>query len=280
MMLYHKAVGALVNARPVRSSFPVGAAGLIRSESGLFRIEQGWNDEAGNAASTHAEQNLHARLTEGEELIKLVVVGKDKKLLAPCGKCREYLSTDSLKTEVLISSASDKVGWISMRALLPIKHNAISRVGDFKTDFNILTLFKKAVEVLSSRPYVPYEKESFGVVAMKIDDGGFIVTVDSQRAHYGQRHALVKALMLAESQKSWKIEKILFMHTAKKRMNRPVYPCGDCLQDLYEFSQVADRNIPIIIARQDGLLYFSSSRDLLPYPFGPKELGVNLSSFC
>jgi cytidine deaminase len=63
------------------------------------------------------------------------------------------------------------------------------------------------------------------------------------------------------------------------RLETPIAPCGMCLQYIGEFSQLADRDIEILMLGSGGEIRESSIRQMLPVIFGPLELGVDLSRY-
>ena len=84
-LLFQQAVAARANARPNVSQFPVGAAALVVNPNQEYRIAKGWNNEPENAHSTHAEQSLATSLDKGEEILRMIVLGRGDCVLAPCG---------------------------------------------------------------------------------------------------------------------------------------------------------------------------------------------------
>ncbi|SRR3990167_4679121 len=61
--------------------------------------------------------------------------------------------------------------------------------------------------------------------------------------------------------------------------NEFVRPCGACLQYIYEFSQVNNKNIQIIMINKQGKTKTSSIRKLLPKSYGHLEAGHNLKKY-
>ncbi len=57
-------------------------------------------------------------------------------------------------------------------------------------------------------------------------------------------------------------------------------PCGSCRQVIYEYSQVSGCDTEVILATADKTkIAVTTIEELLPYPFGPKQLQVNISRF-
>jgi cytidine deaminase len=63
------------------------------------------------------------------------------------------------------------------------------------------------------------------------------------------------------------------------RLERPIAPCGMCLQYIGEFSQVADRDIEILMIGATGEIRESSIRQMLPAIFGPLDLGLDVARY-
>jgi len=53
---------------------------------------------------------------------------------------------------------------------------------------------------------------------------------------------------------------------------KPALPCGGCRQVLSEFSQLTGKDIKIIAANCNGQIKETSLQELLPEPFGAKDL--------
>jgi len=62
-------------------------------------------------------------------------------------------------------------------------------------------------------------------------------------------------------------------------LEKPIAPCGMCLQYIGEFSQVADRDIEILMVGAVGAIRESSIRAMLPAIFGPLDLGLDVSRY-
>jgi cytidine deaminase len=60
----------------------------------------------------------------------------------------------------------------------------------------------------------------------------------------------------------------------------PVTPCGVCRQFIYDFSEIGEEDIMIICSntKKDKII-ITSVRELLPIPFGPKDVEQDLSRF-
>lgn len=58
-----------------------------------------------------------------------------------------------------------------------------------------------------------------------------------------------------------------------------VFPCGACLQYIYEFAEVGEKDIAVITLSADGGHSIEYITDLLKTPFGPLGLGLDLARF-
>ena len=57
-------------------------------------------------------------------------------------------------------------------------------------------------------------------------------------------------------------------------------PCGSCRQNLYEVSQIAGRDLEVVLSttKKDKII-LTSIKELLPLGFGPRDLGIDVSRF-
>jgi cytidine deaminase len=62
-------------------------------------------------------------------------------------------------------------------------------------------------------------------------------------------------------------------------LEQPIAPCGMCLQYIGEFSQVADRDIEILMIGATGEIRESSIRQMLQSIFGPLDLGLDVARY-
>lgn len=57
-------------------------------------------------------------------------------------------------------------------------------------------------------------------------------------------------------------------------------PCGGCRQKLFEMSQISGNDLKVLIKdTKTGKLKPVSIQKLLPYAFGPKDIGINVSRY-
>jgi homotetrameric cytidine deaminase len=63
------------------------------------------------------------------------------------------------------------------------------------------------------------------------------------------------------------------------RLEKPIAPCGMCLQYIGEFSQVANYDIEILMVGSTGAVRESSISNMLPVIFGPLDVGLDVSRY-
>lgn len=56
----------------------------------------------------------------------------------------------------------------------------------------------------------------------------------------------------------------------------PVAPCGQCRQDIKEIEDLSDAPIVIILASRNRIRKVTGIKNLLPFAFGPADLGITL----
>lgn len=59
-------------------------------------------------------------------------------------------------------------------------------------------------------------------------------------------------------------------------LEEPVTPCGQCRQDIKESEDLSDGPIVIILASRNRVRRFVGIGQLLPFAFGPADLGISL----
>lgn len=127
--------------------------------------------------------------------------------------------------------------------------------------------------------YAPYSH--FHVAAAILSADSQIITANNvENAAYGsticaERAAIFKAN--AEQKRDLRAIAI----TAKVRsengqltnISEPVAPCGACRQVIYEFAEISNHDIDVIMSNSDGSrVRLRKISELLPYAFGPKAV--------
>lgn len=114
--------------------------------------------------------------------------------------------------------------------------------------------------------YAPYSGFQVGA-ALRGRDGGIYVGCNVENAAYPEglcAEASAVAAMITAGEK--RIEEILILGDG----DHPCSPCGGCRQKLFEF---ADEDTRVHICGGDGVRRTITMTELLPYAFGPKNLG-------
>ena len=125
-------------------------------------------------------------------------------------------------------------------------------------------LHKLAVEARANA-YAPYSKFKVGA-AIVTGDGTVFTGSNVENASFGatvcaERNAIFKAVNAGHK----KVQQILVVTDAKKAAS----PCALCLQIMAEF---CEPGAVIMVANTEKVLFKKTFKQLLPIPFGPKEL--------
>lgn len=159
--------------------------------------------------------------------------------------------------------------------LMPLDTATISSE---KLTKNYQKLLAKAIEHLEFS-YAPYSRFHVSAALLTFD-GDIVAANNVENAAYGsticaERSAIFKAN--AEGKRKFRAVAI----TAKVRgengelenISQPVAPCGACRQVLFEFAQLADHDMDVIMSNSDGSqVIVKKISELLPLAFGPKDL--------
>ena len=71
------------------------------------------------------------------------------------------------------------------------------------------------------------------------------------------------------------IRTVLFLYDLKEG-GEPRFPCGRCRQKLFEVHQLAGFDFEVVSATTSGQLWFTTVSQLLPFAFGPHDMGITL----
>ncbi len=140
--------------------------------------------------------------------------------------------------------------------------------------FNELTaseqeLLMQAKNVLKNA-HAPYSNYSVGA-AILTSNGHIFCGANMENASYGLTScAEIGAIQTAISAGEKSFEIIAIVVSSPENSGSP---CGRCRQVIYEFSQIAGKDITIILGNHDlNIVKKSSIREMLPLPFGPNDL--------
>ncbi len=142
-----------------------------------------------------------------------------------------------------------------------------------------------AAENALCQAYNPYSKFSVGA-ALLTQNQEIITGANVENAAYGscicaERAALVHANALGYR----KFEAIAIIgrlenSEAHESVGTITSPCGACRQMLFEASQLAEYDLEVMMATGDkSEAVIMTISELLPYGFGPGQLGVDIRAF-
>ncbi len=138
------------------------------------------------------------------------------------------------------------------------------RFKDLKHEEQVLV---KMAETARENAYAPYSEYKVGA-ALIADNGKIYSGCNVENAVYKVPHAEENAIQAMANDGG---REIIVLCCAAKSGG---IPCGPCRQFIWEF---CDNNPSVKIIGVDSKrnIYITTIGELLPYPFGPKNLGVN-----
>lgn len=136
-------------------------------------------------------------------------------------------------------------------------------------------LVEAAIKALNF-PYNPYSRFDVGA-ALLTRSGEIITGANVENASYGMTICAERAAIFAANAQGKRVYDAIAVATRGKE---PSFPCGGCRQVIYEFSQVSENNMDVLVtAEETGQIIVESIDALLPQAFGPKDLGIDLSKY-
>ncbi|HEY9579284.1 MAG TPA: cytidine deaminase [Rhizorhapis sp.] len=132
--------------------------------------------------------------------------------------------------------------------------------------------------------YAPYSRFAVGA-AVRLTDGSIVVGSNFENVSYGLS-ICAETVALASANAQGRLADVEALAVAGGIIqpdgsisgHDPVRPCGRCRQILHEAEHAAERPISIYCASaEDGPVERHSVAELLPYPFGPSDLGIKAS---
>ena len=142
------------------------------------------------------------------------------------------------------------------------------------TDDSIRELLE-AARAARNNAYAPYSRFDVGA-AVRLTDGSMIVGANFENASYGLS-LCAETVALASASAQGRLSDVIAIAVVGGESS-PVTPCGRCRQLLTEAEQVAGRSIAIYCAASDGdSVVRHSVAELLPFAFGPNDLGITPS---
>ena len=139
-----------------------------------------------------------------------------------------------------------------------------------------------AAEKVMGTAYNPYSNFFVGAALRASRDGAIIVGSNVENAAYGSTICAERAAILAANAQGYRAfdSLAIIARGADFDTTLPTAPCGSCRQNLYETSQIANKELEIILSNTNkDRITITSIRELLPLAFGPLDLGMDVSRF-
>ncbi len=149
------------------------------------------------------------------------------------------------------------------------------KLKDYQTE--LLNAAEKAME----KAYNPYSNFYVGAALLTTDDK-IITGANYENASYGNTMCAERSALLRANAEGYRKFKAIAIIARGENfdMDQPISPCGACRQSLFEASQISDVDIEVIMSntKKDTVIIKKIS-ELLPYAFGPLDLGVNIEKY-
>jgi cytidine deaminase len=134
----------------------------------------------------------------------------------------------------------------------------------------------KAAITATDKSYAPYSK-FYVASAVLLSDGEIITGNNVENASYGLTICAERAAILRANASGKRnivaIAITAVAHDVAIPVTEPVAPCGACRQVIFEFSQISNHDIDVIMSNTDGSkVVIKTISELLPMAFGPKDL--------
>ena len=144
-------------------------------------------------------------------------------------------------------------------------------------------LIDHALDALKNA-YAPYSKFAVGA-ALLLEDGTIVPGTNFENASYGLS-LCAETVALAAANVAGRLKDVVAIGIVGGAITQkgvegdmPIYPCGRCRQILNEAADLGGRDIIVYCASADGaVLRRHLLSELLPYAFGPGDLGINTAS--
>ena len=142
---------------------------------------------------------------------------------------------------------------------------------------NLLLQAEKAMNT----SYTPYSNFAVGAALLTIDNkiitGSNVENASSSLAICAERAAIARANAIGDRH----FKAIAVIARGNDEVAKEIItPCGACRQTLYEFSQISKIDLEIIMSNtaKDKIVIAKIS-ELLPLPYGPKDLGLDIKNY-
>ena len=142
-------------------------------------------------------------------------------------------------------------------------------------------LLLNAAELAMKQAYNPYSKFSVGA-AVLTKSGAIFTGANVENASYGNTICAERAAIFNANAAGHRdiIALAVIASGEKPNTGNPSFSCGPCRQAEFEASQVSGVDIRIITSNTDqSRISVEKVSKLLPFGFGPKDLGIDLGKF-
>ena len=139
----------------------------------------------------------------------------------------------------------------------------------------------QTAEDAALKGYAPYSEFHVGA-ALLYEDGTVVTGANFENASYGMA-LCAETVAVAKASSEGRRKGLIAVAIAGGRIengalkleNEPVTPCGRCRQVLNEVIGAPDNSAAIICSTANAPVVFDFSA-LLPQPFGPAQLGIDI----
>jgi cytidine deaminase len=129
--------------------------------------------------------------------------------------------------------------------------------------------------------YNPYSHFYVGA-ALLSQDGKIITGSNVENAAYGSTVCAERAAILRANARGIRtFDKLAIIARGEGFDTKTITaPCGSCRQMLFEFSQISEKNLEVIMSttKRDKIIV-ATIDELLPLAFGPKDLGIDIKKY-
>lgn len=139
-----------------------------------------------------------------------------------------------------------------------------------------------AAEKVMENSYNPYSHFFVGA-ALLTDDGKAVISgTNVENAAYGSTICAERSALLSANAMGYRTFQSLAIITRGETFDvvEPAAPCGICRQMLVEVSQLAGKDLEIILSntKKDKII-LTSIDELFPLSFGPRDVGVDVAKY-
>lgn len=129
--------------------------------------------------------------------------------------------------------------------------------------------------------YSPYANFAVGAALLTIDNkiitGSNVENASASLTVCAERSAIVRAN--AMGQRHFKAVAVI-AQGSEAVAKEVIAPCGACRQMLFESSQISGIDLEVIMSNiQKDKIVVAKISELLPLPYGPKDLGVDVKNY-